>query len=65
MIEGVVYFDRATDIANRALIAKEREELEKLEVNRAPASGGTSPRVPAERVQGERDDAEWNQIDNR
>ncbi len=65
MIEGVVYFDRAADISNRALLAKEREELEKLDVNRAPSSGGTAPRVPAERIRGDRDNAEWNEIDNR
>lgn len=64
MIEGVVYFDRAADIANRSVLAKEREELEKLDVNKAPASGGTAPRVPAERVRGDRDDADQENRDN-
>lgn len=58
MIEGEVYFDRAADVQKRALLAKEREELEKLEVNRAPGSGGTPPRVPAERIRGDRDEAD-------
>ena len=65
MIEGEVYFDRAADIQKRSLIAKEREELEKLDVNRAPASGGTSPRIPTERIRGERDKAEYGDGDNR
>ncbi len=59
MIEGEIFFDRAADIAKRSLLAKEREELEKLDVNRAPGSGGTPPRVPTERIRGERDDAEF------
>ncbi len=65
MIEGEVYFDRAADIQKRTLIAKEREELEKLDVNRAPASGATPPRIPTERVRGERDNAEYEDGDNR
>ncbi len=55
MIEGVVYFDRAGDIARRDAMAKEREALEKLEVNRAPGSGGTLPRIPTERLRGDID----------
>jgi imidazolonepropionase-like amidohydrolase len=64
MIEGEVYFDRAADIQKRSLIAKEREELEKLDVNRPPASGATSPRIPTERIRGERDNAEYGDGDN-
>ena len=63
MIEGEVYFDRSKDIAKRAEIAKEREALEKLDVNKAPgvgASGSTPPRIPAERHRGERDEAEYD-----
>ena len=45
MIEGVTYFDRAADAQMRLEVAKERETLEKLDVNKAPASGGTPPRV--------------------
>ena len=59
MIEGEVYFDRANDIAKRADLAKERETLEKLDVNRAPGSGGTPPRIPSEKRRAERDEAEY------
>lgn len=59
MIEGEVYFDRAKDIAMRADLAKEREALEKLDVNRAPGTGGGPPRIPAEKRRGERDEAEY------
>ena len=65
MIEGEVYFDRQADLANRQLIAKEREELEKLDVNRAPGSGGTQPQVPVERVRGDLDHDEHVDGDNR
>ena len=49
MIEGVVYFDRTKDLANRANLAKERETLEKMDVNKAPGSGGTPPKIPSEK----------------
>lgn len=55
-IEGEVYFDRAKDIANRAEVAKEREALEKLDMNKAPGAGGTPPRIPTEQRQKERGD---------
>jgi imidazolonepropionase-like amidohydrolase len=58
LIEGVVYFDRAKDITNRAELAKEREALEKLDMNRAPGTGGAPPRIPAERRIGDRDEAD-------
>jgi imidazolonepropionase-like amidohydrolase len=58
MIEGDVYFDRATDIQKRAEIAKEREALEKLDMNKPPGTGGTPPRIPAERRLEDRDEAE-------
>ena len=58
LIEGVVYFDRAKDIANRTELAKERETLEKLDMNRAPATGGTPPRIPAEQRLKDRDQAD-------
>jgi hypothetical protein len=58
MIEGEIYFDRAEDIANRAKLAKEREELEKLDVNKAPGSGATPPALPKERRQAEHDEAD-------
>ena len=65
MIEGEVYFDRAKDIAGRADLQKEREALEKLDMNKAPGSGGTSPRIPAERRRGERDEAEYGDGGNQ
>lgn len=64
IIEGDVYFDRAMDIQKRAEIAKEREALEKLDMNKAPGTGGTPPRVPAERRRAERDEAEYGNGDN-
>jgi adenine deaminase len=63
LIEGDVYFDRATDIQKRAEIAKEREALEKMDINKAPGSGATPPRIPAEKRTEERDEAEYG--DNR
>jgi hypothetical protein len=65
MIEGEVYFDRSKDIQMRADLAKEREELEKLDVNKAPGTGGTSPRIPSERRQAERDEAEYDDGGNQ
>ncbi|MGB7210746.1 MAG: amidohydrolase family protein [Pyrinomonadaceae bacterium] len=65
MIEGEVFFDRAIDAQKRTEMAKEREALEKLDVNKAPGSGGTPPRIPAERRIGERDEAEFRDGDNR
>ncbi len=59
LIEGEVYFDRTKDAQMRVNMAKERETLEKLDVNRAPGTGGGPPRIPAERRQAERDDAEY------
>ncbi len=52
IIEGEVYFDRAKDKTMREQLAKEKADLEKLEMNRAPGSGGTQPRVPTERDRG-------------
>ena len=67
LIEGDVYFDRSQDIQKRALIAKEREELEKLDVNKAPTTGGTQPRIPAEKRLEDRDEADLQRLegDNR
>lgn len=58
LIEGDVYFDRAKDKTMRAELAKEREALEKLDINRAPGTGGAPPRVPTERLRGDLDDAD-------
>ena len=49
MIEGEIYFDRAKDMERRAAMEKERQELEKLDVNK-PSGGGTmQPRIPSEK----------------
>ncbi len=58
MIEGDVYFDRQKDLQMRADEAREREALEKLDVNRPPGSGGASPKIPAEFRVEDRDDAD-------
>lgn len=58
IIEGLVYFDRVKDKARRTELAKEREALERLDMNRAPGAGGTPPRVPTERVKADLDDAD-------
>jgi imidazolonepropionase-like amidohydrolase len=63
LIEGEVYFDRATDIQKRAEIAREREALEKLDVNKAPSSGGTPPRIPAEKRIEDKDDADLQRLE--
>jgi len=65
MIEGEVYFDRAADIQKRAEIGREREALEKLDMNKAPGSGGTPPRIPAEKRIEDRDEADQAEGDNR
>jgi imidazolonepropionase-like amidohydrolase len=59
MIEGEVYFDRSKDIQKRAELEKERQELEKLDVNKTPGSGATQPKIPSEKRQSERDEAEF------
>jgi cytosine/adenosine deaminase-related metal-dependent hydrolase len=57
MIEGEIYFDRSKDIQRRAELEKERQELEKLDVNKP--SGTTQPRIPAERRVEDRDEASF------
>ncbi len=58
LIEGEVFFDRANDKRTRAELAKEREALEKLDMNKAPGAGGTPPRAPTERIRADHDDIE-------
>ena len=65
IIEGDVYFDRAADAKMRTDMAKERETLEKLDVNKGPASGGAPPRIPSERRKADRDEAEHGDGGNR
>jgi adenine deaminase len=38
-IDGDIFFDREQDLAGRAALLREREELLKAEVNRPPAQG--------------------------
>ena len=47
-IDGDVFFDRETDLARRADLAKERAQLEQAEPNR-PAAGGRPPQAPRTR----------------
>lgn len=61
MIEGEIYFDRQQDAAKRIELQREREALEKLEVNRAPgagASGATAPPIPREKREAHHDHAD-------
>lgn len=58
MIDGDIFFDRAKDAEMRAAMEKERQALEQLDVNKAPSSGGTQPRIPSEHRLEDRDDAE-------
>ncbi|MEJ7624160.1 MAG: amidohydrolase family protein [Pyrinomonadaceae bacterium] len=65
MVEGEMLFDRTRDAQMRTEMVREREALEKLDINKPPASGGTSPRVPTERRRGDRDDADHIDGGNR
>lgn len=65
MIEGEVLFDRAKDAQLRKDTAAERERLEKLDVNKAPGSGGSQPAIPRERRRGDRDEADHIDGGNR
>jgi hypothetical protein len=41
-----VFFDKKKDLAQRAVLASERAELEKAEANQAPARGGRPAGAP-------------------
>ncbi len=58
MIEGEIYFDRQQDLAKRVERERERQELEKYDINKPPASGGTPPRIPSEYRKDHHDDAD-------
>jgi imidazolonepropionase-like amidohydrolase len=60
MIEGEIYFDRSRDLLQREAMKKEREALEKLEINRPPGSGApvTAPKIPSEKRIADRDEAD-------
>ena len=59
MVEGEIYFDRSKDIQLRAELEKERQELEKLDVNKPAGGGTTQPRIPAEKRVEDRDEASF------
>src|SRR5438067_6638599 len=66
-IDGELFFDRAQDLARRADILREREQLERAEANRPPAEGAQPPGMPRGRrpAYGHDDDeAQINQEDN-
>lgn len=65
MIEGEIYFDRTKDLVRRAEFEKERNELEKLDVNKPPGSGTTQPKIPSEKRLGDRDEAEYGDGGNQ
>ena len=59
MIEGEVYFDRGRDVLRRAELQKERETLERMEINRPLGSGATTqPTRPSEYRREELDEAD-------
>ena len=58
-VDGEILFDRQQDLVRRAELQKERETLERAEVNR-PAAGGQSPQVPRRRPPADEDDDQWN-----
>jgi imidazolonepropionase-like amidohydrolase len=57
-VDGEIFFDRSQDLKMRELMAKERAELEKADVNRAPGQGGTPPSAPVNKISGHRDAAD-------
>jgi imidazolonepropionase-like amidohydrolase len=66
-IDGDIFFDREQDIARRAELQREREELLKAEVNRPPAQGGAPPGAPRPRPANhhDHDDIDNGEGDNR
>ena len=58
MIDGESFFERSRDLLRRQEFAKERERLEKMDVNKSPSSGGTQPTIPRERGDEHLDDSE-------
>jgi len=63
MIEGDIYFDRTKDIQRRAEMEKERQELEKLDMNKP--GGVTQPRIPSEKRTEDRDEASFGDGGNQ
>jgi imidazolonepropionase-like amidohydrolase len=61
LIDGEVFFDIAKDAQKRIEMQKEREALEKLDVNKPPMNGSTTqPTIPRERREAHRDSAEYD-----
>lgn len=62
LIEGEVFFDIAKDAQKRIELQKEREALEKLDINKPPSSGSTTtqPTIPREKREAHRDSAEYD-----
>lgn len=60
MIDGEFFFERSRDLLRRQEFARERETLEKLDVNRPQSAGGATsqPRIPSEKRIEERDEAD-------
>lgn len=59
LIEGEIFFDRTKDIQRRAELERERQELEKLDVNKPAGGGTTQPRIPSEKRTEDRDEASF------
>ncbi|HEY0097392.1 MAG TPA: amidohydrolase [Pyrinomonadaceae bacterium] len=65
-IDGDIFFDREQDLARRAELQREREELLKAEVNRPPSQGATPPSAPRTRPSNhhDHDDVDNGEGDN-
>jgi adenine deaminase len=64
LVEGEIYFDRSKDVQRRAELERERQELEKLDVNKPSGTNPTQPRVPAEQRVEDRDEASFKEGGN-
>jgi adenine deaminase len=62
-IDGDVFFDRQQDLARRADLLREREQLEKAEANQAPSQGAPAG-APRGRRPGHAHDDDQPQEDN-
>jgi imidazolonepropionase-like amidohydrolase len=66
-IDGEIFFDRQQDLARRAVLERERAQLEQAEPNKPPAQGGASPPTPRGRrpAYGDDDDDTHERQDQR
>jgi imidazolonepropionase-like amidohydrolase len=62
-IDGDVFFDRQQDLARRADLQREREQLEKAEANQPPAQGAQPPGAPRGRRPGHTHDDDEDSAD--